>query len=73
MHLSNINGGSGFSGGNLQPFTATVNANIDAVQAVSVPEPATNALSLIFSALTLAFILFREKVARNRSLPRALY
>ena len=39
MHLSNINGGSGFSGGNLQPFTANVTANIDAGQVV--PEPAT--------------------------------
>jgi hypothetical protein len=56
MHLSNINGGAGLSiappsGGQLQPFTANAIANIDAVQGQVVPEPSTNALSVIFLAL----------------------
>jgi hypothetical protein len=60
MHLSNINTGAGLStspppGGQLQPFTANATANIDAAQGQVVPEPATYALLLIFSALTLSF------------------
>jgi hypothetical protein len=57
MHLSNINGGSGFStappSGSLQSFTANVTASLDAGQ-VPIPEPATIALLAIFATLGLA-------------------
>ena len=58
MHLSNINGGAGLSvgptappvGGELHSFTAGVSANIDGEP---IPEPATDALLVILSVLTL--------------------